>query len=47
MSEVSKSLVMIGTVFGPKKEEPDLLAEEKMEFLILTWLKDERLIQGR
>ena len=37
MSEVSKSLVTIGTAFGQKKE-PVLLPEEKMDFLILTWL---------
>ena len=43
MSEVSKSLVTIGTVFGPKRSRTVLLAEEKMEFLILTWLRNEHL----
>ena len=47
MSEVSKSLVMIGMVFGPKRRITRSLAEEKMEFLTLTWLLNEWLIQGR
>ena len=30
-----------------REGEPVLLAEEKMEFLILTWLRNEQLIQGK
>ena len=43
MFEVSKNLVIIGTVFDPKRRRTVLLAKEKMEFLILTWLRNEHL----
>ena len=47
MSRKSKILVTIGTELSQIEGEPVLLAKEKMEFLIFTWLNEGVLTHGQ